>query len=98
MIRMIAGPVSAEARLNESQTATAIWKALPIAAKAETWGDEIYFGIGIDLESETPQEVVTAGEAIRSSSPVNVFGEATGDPTVFKKVRAGTRVSIERGE
>src|SRR5262249_25626244 len=44
-IRITAGQVSAVAQLNDSKTANAIWDALPLEAKAETWGDEIYFGI-----------------------------------------------------
>ncbi len=46
-IRITAGSVSAEARLNDSKTAVAIWDALPIEAKGQTWGDEIYFDIGL---------------------------------------------------
>ena len=46
-IRITAGAVSAEARLNDSKTAGAIWDALPIEAKGQTWGDEIYFDIGV---------------------------------------------------
>ena len=72
-IRITAGQVSVEARLNESRTATAIWDRLPIEAKGETWGDEI-----------------------RPASAVNVVGRIAGDPAVFKRVRAGTRVRIER--
>lgn len=33
---------------------------------------------------------------IRPASPVNVFGRVDGDATVFKPVRSGTRVSLER--
>jgi hypothetical protein len=33
--------VSLEAELNDTRAATAIWQALPLEAKAETWGDEI---------------------------------------------------------
>ena len=36
------------------------------------------------------------GAEIRPASPVNVFGRVTGDPTIFKKVRAGTPIRIER--
>jgi hypothetical protein len=36
------------------------------------------------------------GGEIRPASPVNVVGRVAGDPTVFRKVRAGTRVRIER--
>ena len=40
-ILITAGHVAAEAQLNDSKTARAIWDALPIDAKGETWGDEI---------------------------------------------------------
>lgn len=119
-IRITAGQVSAVAQLNDSTTATAIWDALPIEAKAETWGDEIYFGIGVRAEADGAKEVVTLGDLaywppghafciffgptpasrgneIRPASPVNVVGRVSGDATVFKKVRAGTRVTLERG-
>lgn len=56
------GEVSAEARLNESQMATAIWGALPISAKADTWGDEIYFDVDVTAGLEALREVVEAGD------------------------------------
>jgi len=36
------------------------------------------------------------GDEIRPASPVNVFGRVEGDPKVFKKVRSGTAVRLER--
>ncbi|MCJ7731349.1 cyclophilin-like fold protein [Candidatus Bathyarchaeota archaeon] len=36
------------------------------------------------------------GDEIRPASAVNVFGRITGDPKVFKKVRNGEQVTIER--
>jgi hypothetical protein len=38
------------------------------------------------------------GDEIRPASPVNVFGRLVGDPTVFKTVRDGEAVTIERVE
>jgi len=36
------------------------------------------------------------GNEIRPASPVNVFGKLIGDPKVFKKVRSGAKIVIER--
>ena len=48
--------------LNDSKTAEAIWEALPIKARANTWGDEIYFAIPVKLGLENGQEVVDMGD------------------------------------
>jgi len=61
-IRITAGAVSAEARLNDSKTAGAIWDALPIEAKGQTWGDEIYFDIGLTAPLEQARDVVDVGD------------------------------------
>jgi uncharacterized protein len=61
-IRILAGQVTATARLNDSRTAEAIWQALPIDGRASRWGDEIYFEIPVELEPEDGREVVEAGE------------------------------------
>jgi uncharacterized protein len=117
-IRITAGAVSVQAELNESATAAAIAAALPIEAKGETWGDEIYFDIGLGLGGESPKEVValgdlgywppgqafciffgptpmSRGDEIRPASAVNVVGRVVGDPRLFTRIRAGTRVRIE---
>jgi hypothetical protein len=61
-IRITAGAVSVVAELNDSRTASAIAAALPIEAQADTWGDEIYFDIGLRLPGESPKEVVALGD------------------------------------
>ena len=61
-IVITAGQVTAGAELNDSKTARAIWDALPIDAKGETWGDEIYFDIGLTAASESPKETVESGD------------------------------------
>src|SRR5712692_3115447 len=117
-IRITAGLVSAEARLNDSKTARAIWDALPIEAKGETWGDEIYFGIGLTAAAEAPREVVDPGDLgywppgrafciffgptpvsherrVPHGEPRERRGQGRGRRRVFKKMRAGTRVTIE---
>jgi len=61
-IEIVAGEITAEAELDQSETAEAIWDALPIEGTANTWGDEIYFSIPLTLELEDGQEVVQAGD------------------------------------
>jgi hypothetical protein len=61
-IRITAGAVTLDAELNDSKSAAAIAAALPIEAKAQTWGDEIYFDIGLVLAGESPREVVALGD------------------------------------
>ena len=61
-IKITAGGVSAEAELNESKTAEAIYAALPITAMASTWGDEIYFSIPVKAEEENGQATVEMGD------------------------------------
>jgi uncharacterized protein len=118
-IRITAGAIKAEAVLDQSNTAQAVWDALPLSVPGDTWGDEIYFGIPVKAKAENPCETVEMGDLaywppgsafciffgptpasrgaeIRPASPVNVFGRVTGDPTVFKKVSAGTPIRIER--
>ncbi|MCL4369083.1 MAG: cyclophilin-like fold protein [Actinobacteria bacterium] len=61
-IRITAGSVSVTAQLNDTKTADAILEALPIEARGNTWGDEIYFSIPVRLGPENGQEVVQAGD------------------------------------
>jgi hypothetical protein len=49
-ITITAGSVTMEAELNDSPTAQLIWESLPITGRANTWGDEIYFGIPVRAE------------------------------------------------
>ena len=118
-IRITVGDISAQAELNETETAKAIWEALPIEGRANTWGDEIYFSIPVRLETEKSQATVELGELgywapgtafciffgptpmsrgdeIRPASPVTVFGQVLGDPTIFKEVADGARIIVER--
>ncbi len=51
-ITVTAGSVTLEAELNDGPTAQAIWEALPITGRANTWGDEVYFAIPVQAEQE----------------------------------------------
>ncbi|MEW6572349.1 MAG: cyclophilin-like fold protein [Bacillota bacterium] len=61
-VLITAGGVTVEAELNDSETAKAIWDALPIKGRVNTWGEEIYFYIQLTLQPESPQELVAMGD------------------------------------
>jgi len=114
------GEIEAEILEDKSpNTAKAIWEKLPLEARANRWGDEIYFPIPVYLGEENAQETVELGDLgywppgnsfciffgptpisrggeIRPADPVNVFGKVKGDPKIFKKVRNGDKIRIER--
>ncbi len=57
------GGNSFEAELNDSMTGKAIYGALPIRAKGQRWGGEIYFSIPVNCElEEDSREVLEEGE------------------------------------
>ncbi len=58
-----AGEVAIRARLRNTPTADRIWQALPIYSRAQTWGQEVYFGtpLSADVEADA-RDVVEAGE------------------------------------
>ena len=120
-ILITTGAIEAEAELNDTGTAQAIWEALPIKGRVSLWGDEIYFTIPLSLKLEAGQELVSIGDLgywpdgnafciffgptpvsqrdeIRPASPVTVFGKVIGDATIFKKVAAGTQITIKSRE
>jgi len=118
-IRVSAGVVAGHATLNDTEAAAAVWDSLPLEFRVQTWGDELYGTVPLDLKLEMPQEVVLSGDLAywppghafcvffgptpasegdepRAASAVTVFGHVEGDPTVFRSVKGGTKVRVER--
>ena len=57
------GTLSMEAELNDTSTAQQIAAALPLRSSFNTWGEEIYFSIPINVAlDDSAQEVVELGD------------------------------------
>lgn len=57
------GDVTTQGVLNDTSTANAVWEALPVTGKANTWGEEIYFAIPVKEELEpAARETVEKGD------------------------------------
>jgi uncharacterized protein len=63
-IQITAGTVKLQAKLNDCPTAQLILNALPIRAKGNIWGGEIYFTIPVKakLEKDNSRDVLEEGE------------------------------------
>jgi len=61
-IRIKTEKVTMEAELLETKTAKAIWNSLPIQAKVNTWGEEIYFAIPVKMGQEDAVAIVKEGD------------------------------------
>jgi len=54
--------ITAELIDKNPKTANAVWDALPIQSRIDTWGDEIYFGTKVKMDEENAQEKVEVGD------------------------------------
>lgn len=94
-IAIRAGQVQAEAELNNSKTADAIWSALPIERAANLWGGEIYFAIPVKAGVEDGQEVVQIGD-LAYWPPGNAFCIFFGETPASRgqEIRAASPVTV----
>lgn len=62
-IQIIAGELTFPGELNDTGTAKLIYEALPIEARANRWGDEIYFAIDASHDADDAMRTkMEAGE------------------------------------
>ena len=65
--------LSFTAELNDSPTSKAIWDQLPMESRVNTWGEEIYFEIPVNMPQEPhAQEILSSviwliGQSVRHS-------------------------------
>ncbi len=95
-IKVKSGYIIVEAKLNNTKTADAIYKALPIEGIVNTWGDEIYFSISVilDLEKDA-KEIVEKGDLGYWPSG-NAFCIFFGPTPISKnnKIRPASKVNV----
>jgi hypothetical protein len=60
--RIVAGKVHAFARIDETETADAVWNALPIETVGNIWDDEIYSAIPVALGGDDARATVEKGD------------------------------------
>ncbi len=58
-IKIMVGELEVAGWLNETNTASKVWEALPITGSINLWGDEIYFSIPVEAGLEDAKETVS---------------------------------------
>ena len=89
------GPLTLAAELNDSATAAAVAAALPITAKGNRWGEEIYFRIPVKQDEAKDARAEMAVGELAYWPPGNAFCIFFG-PTpasVGKEPRAASAVN-----
>lgn len=94
-ITITVNDVKMSAELNDSETAQKIWDALPIEGSVNTWGDEIYFSIAVNVGLENAKVVVSEGD-LGYWPPGNAFCIFFGTTPVSRgnEIRAASPVNI----
>ncbi len=98
-------------RLKSPRTTDAILKNLPIEGMSALWQEEVYFDIPIKMGNEKSSPTVEKGTLAywpmgaafcifwgetQPYSPVNIIGKVTKNLELFKKVKSGTKIIIEK--
>lgn len=93
------------------RTVDAITKKLPIEGRAALWGEEVYFEIPLRMGEEKAKAHVEKGTIgfwpmgnalcifygeTQPYSPVNVVGQITGNLELFRQVKSGAKIKVER--
>mgnify|MGYP006302075747 CR=1 FL=1 len=61
-IKVVVGELKLEGKLNDTSCAKSVYNMLPLEREFETWGDEFYFPVELDMElDETARSKVEVG-------------------------------------
>ena len=93
------------------RTVEAIAKKLPIEGRATLWKEEVYFEIPVKMGEEKAKDTVEKGTVgfwpmgnalcvfygrTQPYSPVNIIGQVTKNLELFKEVKSGSKIRVER--
>lgn len=98
-------------RFQSPMTVDKLAKALPFEGRAAKWKEEIYFETPVKQGSEKPKPKVEVGTMAYwpmgsalcifygptdPYSPVNVVGKITSNLEMFRTLRSGTKIRVEK--
>jgi len=98
-------------RFQSPMTVDSLARALPFEGRAAKWKEELYFETPVKLGTEKPRTKVEVGTMAywpmgsalcifygptQPYSPVNVVGKVTSNLEMFRSVRSGTKIRVER--
>jgi hypothetical protein len=98
-------------RIRSPRTVDAILRGLPIEGRSALWQEEVYFEIPIKMGNEKPSPTVEKGDIAywpmgsafcifwgetQPYSPVNMIGKVMKNLELFKQVKSGTKIVIEK--
>ncbi len=98
-------------RFQSPMTVDNLANALPFEGRAARWKDEIYFETPVKLGGEKPRNKVEVGTLAywpmgsalcifygptQPYSPVNIVGKITSNLELFRNVKSGTKIRVEK--
>jgi hypothetical protein len=93
------------------RTVEAIMRKLPVEGRAALWKEEVYFEIPVKMGEEKAKPRVEKGQIAfwpmgsalcifygesQPYSPVNIVGRITEGLELFKRVKSGTKIKVEK--
>jgi len=93
------------------RTIDMIVRKLPIEGRAALWKEEVYFEIPVKMGEEKAKGIVEKGTIAfwpmgsamcifygetQPYSPVNILGKITKNLELFRKVKSGTKIRVEK--